>query len=461
LSKEKFRRLNDTAASLSLLNETTALQKNNQHKLHYILCKQIKYFKSMAKANCNTLKLEFLKISGGMSNSCVVSDFIKNDLDLYNQYFMQVMKCITNDNTNASFRVWLNHELNEEYYTKVKQNIVLDSENISEWSKRVFESQKFGIIINNVQRYCDELNAHVLEVLKPIIDSTNIPAGGFEMTLFIGNYGFTPLGIHRDFLGGKVIHFHLGPGIKKMYQWSDDVYQRLVGGPIVYHNPEKIIDYASKYEFGPGDLFFMSEDSWHIGQSDELSVGLAFWFNNHNRGKLFADLCMQISGMPILDKDDIMLPILNFNSEFTSKKIPFHFDIDESYKSLSIEQFFLVLHEDNQLKLLSNGGFSNNPLKLEMNEIISFNGFVKGIKPYQIFIRKINEDAMFFYVRGHQLWFPYDQSLPKIIEKLNSESTLSIEDLFFPLLKVWEEEIILYFIKLLYVHKGIEYINIK
>ena len=126
-------------------------------------------------------------------------------------------------------------------------------------------------------------------MIEPLCDLIGIPPLGYEITTFIGNYGWTPLGIHKDVRGENVIHFHLGPGRKQMYIWQDDKYEELVGKNVFNNtNIEPILDKAEEFDFGPRDIYYMPWFENHVGYTEDLSIGVTLWFksvNNNNFSK--------------------------------------------------------------------------------------------------------------------------------------------------------------------------------
>ena len=74
--------------------------------------------------------------------------------------------------------------------------------------------------MNNNEAFSEQLASRVLKMMSSLFEIAGLPPLGNEITVFIGNYGWTPLGIHKDHTGENVLHFHLGPGRKQMYIWE-------------------------------------------------------------------------------------------------------------------------------------------------------------------------------------------------------------------------------------------------
>ncbi|UUZ49051.1 hypothetical protein LP420_00455 [Massilia sp. B-10] len=48
--------------------------------------------------------------------------------------------------------------------------------------------------------------------------------------------------------------------------------------------------HATEYNFGPGDVFFMPEGIFHIGEQSGFSMGLTVWQYNHSDALLLKNL---------------------------------------------------------------------------------------------------------------------------------------------------------------------------
>ena len=130
---------------------------------------------------------------------------------------------------NEGFRLYINDkELSDSEIIKLIENNKLEKqEELESYCKRVFGA-KFGIITNYGEKHSEILAESILKTIQPLFDIIGIPSWGVELTTFIGNYGWTPLGIHTDNRGENVLHYHLGPGNKQMYVWDETVYKKKV-----------------------------------------------------------------------------------------------------------------------------------------------------------------------------------------------------------------------------------------
>ena len=219
----------------------------------------------------SNLASDLISQSKKMTGTCVIPDFFSADVDFFNNRLLDVLRGFSLKNAVPKYRVWIGQHQSAEYWNKVRENPPEDHENLQHWASRVFGNLKFGIIATNVELYSTDLNDKILERLAPIIHETKIPSGGFEIALFLGNYGWTPIGVHKDFNGAKVVHFHLGPGNKSIYQWDDEVYSKLTEDQPNFTNPSEILSGATEFNFKAGDVYFMNEKD---GMSEERTSSL-------------------------------------------------------------------------------------------------------------------------------------------------------------------------------------------
>lgn len=214
------------------------------------------------------------------------------------------------------------------------------NETFEEWAKESFGDKKFGMIINRGEKFSPQLAEMVSEKITPILEKIGIPRLGITFTIFIGNYGWTPIGIHTDGTGENVLHFHLGPGRKTMYVWSKEEYENKTT-PIERINNteiEKHIDYATEYDFGEGDLYFMPEGEYHIGRSNDLSMGLTLWFNNHSKNQLSRRAIQVITDQYLQENNDALPPDINPVDNFSGFKDSLDlFNIPKEFENLTFK----------------------------------------------------------------------------------------------------------------------------
>ena len=138
-------------------------------------------------------------------------------LDKLKQAVDRVIRNIINYKIIEGLRVSIDGKFSPNNLQLIYNNVPSNHESIEDWCKTIFHQKKFAIIQNGCQHLDLELKKNIAILFAPLIENFGIPPQGLEVTLFFGNYGYTPLGFHRDPEGNKVTHLHLGPGRKDIY----------------------------------------------------------------------------------------------------------------------------------------------------------------------------------------------------------------------------------------------------
>jgi len=134
------------------------------------------------------------------------------------------------------------------------------------------------------EKYCVTLNGlsawdpwFALETQRLMLDPLfeelgGGPAAGVDFYTFLGNYGFTPFGVHDDL--DHSLLWHLGPHSKIAYVWPRAAYVELTGGELSTLDYESLISHARRYELRPGDLLFIPKGDFHVLQTASFSCTL-------------------------------------------------------------------------------------------------------------------------------------------------------------------------------------------
>ncbi|MBB5636240.1 hypothetical protein HDF26_003302 [Pedobacter cryoconitis] len=404
------------------------------------------------------------------TETCVVKNVLSKDLiDLLNKEIADSLVNRFEKKDRAGFRVFFPKEgkgmVNREFINFLYENPPLEDENIVEYCERSF-TDKFGLIVNSVEKYSDNIAVRLRDIVAPLLEKNGIPVCGMHVTVFIGNYGWTPLGIHQDDKGANVIHFHLGPGNKTMYTWDQEKYKELTGLKHNNHDIAPLLPHADKHEFGAGDLFYMPWNKFHIGFSDELSVGLTFWFVNPSK-TIFLDKVINTFFNKCLDagKDDVIVAQKDFlNNEESFNDLLSGLKIDETTLQGSLQGFLKKIYDEYKYSIYSNGGWESPTITKEINSGYDIDEYehligksIKIINHFSIVHEYDGKSEEFsIYVRGIKMEMRYHPELIRIIEKLNTFESQNVKDLLAGLSKEWPEEIGLYFLSLIYDKNGFE-----
>jgi hypothetical protein len=408
----------------------------------------------------------FLEKNKNFTETCVYENVISpSDLDLLSEETMTIIKEICRFKTDAyGFRVYIEGiEQGYNYLQAFFENPPLDGENITQYAQRMFPNKKFGMILNRCEKFSDKMATRISVMTAKLFEKIGMPVTGLDITLFIGNYGWTPLGIHQDQKGENVIHFHLGPGEKTMYNWEESDYRKLAGDKENNKDILPLLPHAKVYPFKTGDLYYMPWDKYHVGYSDQVHIGTTLWFNNPTNAHFCSKIIQAIKDQFIkIDKEAILYPEKGLDSGHSFEALLSSFTIDEKLSKLPFKEFMKVIHDEFKMALFSNGGWASRPLALEddINYKVDDYEFleekvIKCTYPYKMYYKKEDEELVVF-ARGSKIEIRYHQELERIIDDLNTNKTFNVPDLLSRLTAHWPIEAGLYFLSLLYNKRAIE-----
>ncbi|MHA3046274.1 hypothetical protein JSO59_002730 [Riemerella anatipestifer] len=413
---------------------------------------------------------DFLNINDSFKKTCVIENVLsKEDLFHFNKAVQNALINKLKSGEKGGFRLYFPEEnvskVNIEFRDKMFENPISEDESIEAYCNRLFK-QKFGIIFNASERYSSYISEKLIKITKPLTEAVGLPVAGMHATIFIGNYGWTPLGIHQDHRGANVIHFHLGPGRKTMYTWEEKKYDELTGTKHNNHDIAPLLKYAEKFDFGSRDLYFMPWNQFHIGKSDDFSIGITFWFNNPTKITYLNNIFNTFFTQYVDDKnEEIINPNLNyFNSNSNFEDFLSIVNLGDKILNLNFKDFLFMLYDEYKKGLISNCGWEDSPITYEKSkgELIEDRDLsgkkIKLTYPFKIISEK-DDDNFRFYVRGYKMEIKYHMELLNIIEKLNSFETQLVDELLENLCNSWPKEAGLYFLSMIYDKKGIKIVE--
>ncbi len=384
---------------------------------------------------------------------------------LMRNYLMDIIAQLSQMRTGQfGYRVFVDgQQVDQKEMETIYDKEPFAGESFEDWAARSFEDVKFGMIINRGEKFSPDLAEMVSKKIAPLLEKIGIPRLGITFTIFIGNYGWTPIGIHTDAIGEKVLHFHLGKGRKTMYTWDRESYEEKTTPLERINNTEieKHLEYANEYDFGEGDLYFMAEGEYHVGRSDELSMGLTLWFNNHTKNQLSRRALQVVTDQYLQDNSDILFPDLNSVSYFEGFKESLDlFNIPEELENMTFKEVLQEAYKDFRYSLYSNGGFWTRPFPVEQNFQFTNDIIVKKVSTSNILYKEsVDGKKLYIYVRGTKLIFNNYACIKNMIDELNKGNDISVEKLMKMLDESWDESIGFYILNAIYLHQGIRILN--
>lgn len=356
-------------------------------------------------------------------------------------------------------RIFHNGSRDTETNLEILKKSFKGQKEIDNWfNNSLFESET-GIIINSIQKYHEGLKRKFSILADWSSNTYGVPSLGFDIGLFIGNYGYTPLGIHKDAPGSSVTHFHLGPGTKRMYLFDEDVYEKTISDNLKLLRPEEFLNKTQRFykEFiiQPGDVFFMPESKYHIGYTPEFSIALTFWRQESRLDDykfIFKqDLQEILFKKNIVQTQNLFFKKNHFKSSLASNSKTL---IKDELINMSLSKIIDLSSEIAYKKMLSNGYFVNKgkcrrAIKLSPNDKLILQ---KNFKiQYQIF-----ESFIMMIIRGYEVLVPKVDEITECIDMINEEQIVKFRDLFKVLNEELDNDFIDYFINQLYIHHGVD-----
>jgi hypothetical protein len=192
-------------------------------------------------------------------------------------------------NKTSLVRVYIDGLQSHEYQQKVSKLPPKLSESLEEWAYRIFEKNRFCIVVNGANRWSEALSIKIGKFITPLLKRYPIPQISIDVTVIIGNYIYTPFGIHIDPPNLRTLHLHLGPGKKEFILWDKESFQSLTGSEDSYYQPEQISGYRYLFEVSAQDTFLIPAKYYHVCKNGDFSVGVGLTLVKNTKEKLFLD----------------------------------------------------------------------------------------------------------------------------------------------------------------------------
>lgn len=405
----------------------------------------------------------FLQTTGNMTQTSVLKKCISpGDVSKMKKLILQVIIELAKVRTNHyGYRVFIDNKLldvNE--MNQVYDNPPFENEDMEDWCKRVFKGKEFGIIINSGERFNPELAQMLAIKTEPLFEKLGFPVEGINFTLFIGNYGHTPIGIHQDMPGENVIHYHLGPGKKKMYTWSKQHYEELEKT----HNHKdigKFLPHAEIFSFEEGDLYFMPQGVYHIGEQESLSTALTFWFYNHAKNRVVEKLHTILLEQYLIENNELLSPDRNPLDDYSRiEDILSTYQIPRYMEGLPMKEAIREAYKDLRNSISSNAGYRTSPFPNKDDIEFTSTDRIMAEYPYKIRYREsLDGESLYIYARGMKIAFKNFDCIKKMINVINDGYTLTVGEIMGLLDAGWEPEVGHYILSLFHKYHAIRLVE--
>lgn len=406
----------------------------------------------------------FILETASMKKTVVLKNVLTPVVNEYRNYILDTFVNLAKRKWEDRCRIYVENLIDVGTNDIIRSSPPLPGEDLVDWSTRAFKGKRFAIILNNAQNYSDALAKQIHHLLRPLVEKLGIPHGGFDVTFFIGNYKYTPLGFHKDPEGHKVMHLHLGPGNKDMHLIDPELYEGELANITFKNNSfngfteyDKIMHHSTKYVIKEGDVYFMPWGIYHVGKSEELSASITVWHMDPSvrdmQRKLNNNLIEKIFKTGI--DDLIETNPTGFGADRILRALKPTMELDEEYQNISIGDAIPNLVGDYLMQLKSNGYFGAASIPTADELPIRETTRISGNEPFPIVYKVVKQEQIAVFVRGNRILLPYHPFLPKFIDQLNAWVPLKLDEAIQPLALDWEMDSIYDLIQTLHSYKGI------
>lgn len=333
---------------------------------------------------------------------------------------------------HIGLKTYVNQELNHSIVEKMLGSPPKDFQSIEAWCKQIFGDDKFGMVLNTLEGYNNAFSEKAAELVGPLLQEAGLPLQGLSFLFFMGNYGFTPFGIHKESRGEEGMLFHLGPGKKTFYTWDSPEYNTIEHYQDSLKNIDEMLPSAKAYELNPGDVMFIPHQVFHIANSSEFSLSFVMDYINPQSDQFENKLLEAAAKEALVLKNDYQTPL--------------QYESQDHIDKLAIIEKINIAFRRQLMELKSNAGILRKSLIINKNTLPNGNFQIKSKPIFPLFFDRQGDDKLIVFARGHRLIKPFHSNFEKLMNRFNLQETIQIEEIFQNLQPQWDMIDVLSFI---------------
>lgn len=340
-----------------------------------------------------------------------------------------IQKFIDKGDFHIGLKTYINKELRNDITEQMLSNPPSIDDSLESWSQKIFGEEKFGMIFNYLEDYSNTFAAKAADIVSPLLEIAGLPLDGLSFLFFMGNYGFTPFGVHKEAVGEEGVLFHLGPGNKQFYTWDDPKYNAIEHNTQVFHNINEMIPTAKCYELNPGDAMFIPHQVYHIANTSEFSVSFVMDYVNPPVDRFENQLFNATAEEAISNQNTYQIPLRmeSPSSEWSKLLNP-----------ESIQRKIETAFQRKILALKSNAGILRKSKAKSELHIPGEPFAIIGKAVFPLFIEKQTNDKILIFARGHRIIKKHHPDLQELFKRLNEGASLKIEHIIEILEPIWD-----------------------
>ncbi len=327
---------------------------------------------------------------------------------------------LAKEELNIGLKIYINNELRNDLIAKMAANPPKPEYSLESWTQQIFGDQKFGIILMGLEQYSNSFAEKAATISRPLIEVAGLPLNGLSFLFFMGNYGFTPFGIHKDAPGEDGILFHLGPGNKQFYTWDDPKYNAIEHHSKVFHNVSEMLSEGKAHELSPGDAMFIAHYVYHIANTPEFSVSIVLDYINPPKDRFENELIKETAEEGLSHQTEYEKPI-KLDAPQSS--------LNDLLDMQSVQKKMEIAFARKILSLKSNGGIRKKSNKIRATIPPTETFSIKGKKIFPIYLDEQDPKSILIFARGHRIVKKPHPMLPKLIDQLNKGESISLATL--------------------------------
>jgi len=343
--------------------------------------------------------------------------------------------------------VFVNNGKRYDYPLQVRKADYDASTSLDEHIRKTIGEEKYCLTVNALTKWDPHFTVHMQdEIIKPILDSKKGIFNGLSFYLFMGNYGYTSFGAHKD--PDHSLIFQLGPADKEVWIWPLDHWKKLNNGSVKNSfDFDRLLPEATYYKLAPGDFLFIPKNCFHLFKTPDLSLMLGGIINNASDGSLIMD------GVELYLKEKGERTHQYFDAKNLGDEVQNLFSTtmgeDKDYTNEVIMEN-LIRHK---LMLMSNGYLINIPeVKSELKSIDPSKSYLVP-KGFELQYMDFGE-VIQVYVRGKSIELPSSESLAGCLEMMNNNEPFSFETFQGRLQPEWPDDTIVFLFKKIHEYNG-------
>ncbi|MEO1198397.1 MAG: hypothetical protein AAFX39_04055 [Pseudomonadota bacterium] len=349
----------------------------------------------------------------------------------------------------VAVRVYIDGRLCHESGSRLIDHPPRPDETLEAWSQRVLDQEKIGIFVGNAAYWSEQLARKCANLVQPLLSRYAPPHIGFDSAIFIGNYGYTPVGAHVDNPHHRILHFQLGPNKKQFIFWDNDVFFERTGSRTGSFDFEGIIKDADVLEISAGDAILIPSRIIHVAGTCGFSVAVSLVMSRNTRRMVLSEaLKTDLVSLAETPEDDS-------DPDFLHREAIDFGDIQVVDGGSKAQDWLADIMNDYQLLKASNCSLHSAPSENRNVPEDLDQSTVQLVKPFPILMRE-QADKTGLFVRQRRFFVSPNAGVSRLVDRLNSGRPSAVAELHRDLSAEMEPDTLLQILKQLIRFRAID-----